>query len=181
MATNAESKSKGRANGQGGGDAEGAPSSASESTGKRGVMNGIQEKVTSRVDEQKNRAAEGIGSIADVIHHAGDELRMQNESLAALVDGASDQMRRFAEHIRQRGTGDLMNDVAEFGRRRPAMFIGGAFLIGLGVARFLKSSGERPDGETGTAYGGRFETDPMTTPVTTTYGTGGFGQAGTGY
>ncbi|MDP3716704.1 MAG: hypothetical protein Q8T13_02940 [Acidobacteriota bacterium] len=107
---------------------------------KSGVMSGIQETVAQRVDQEKKRAAQGIGSIADVIHQAGDGLREQNEGLATLVEGASTQLRQFAEHIRTRGAGDLVEDVAVFGRRRPALFIGGALLLGLGLARFLKSS-----------------------------------------
>lgn len=107
---------------------------------RSGVMSGIQETVAQRVDQEKKRAALGIGSIADVIHQAGDGLREQNEGLATLVEGASTQLRQFAEHIRTRGAGDLVEDVAAFGRRRPALFIGGALLLGLGLARFLKSS-----------------------------------------
>ena len=108
-----------------------------------GVLGGIQQRVTSRVDEQKNRAADGLGGIADVFRSAGNELRNENETLASYVDMASDQMRRFADSIRQRGVADMLDDVHAFARRRPALFIGGAFLVGLGIARFLKSSADR--------------------------------------
>jgi hypothetical protein len=70
----------------------------------------------------------------------GDELQVQNETFARLVDSAGDQLRRLAEHIRQRSAGDLVNDVTAFGRRRPVVFVGGAFLVGLGLSRFLKSA-----------------------------------------
>lgn len=119
---------------------------------KSGVISGIQETVASRVDQQKEKAAQGLGSIADVIHQAGDGLREQNEGLASLVEGASTQLKRFAEHIRTRGAGDLVEDVAAFGRRRPAVFIGGALLLGLGLARFLKSSA--PGDQTGNGSAG---------------------------
>ena len=62
-----------------------------------GVLGGIQQRVTSRVDEQKNRAADGLGGIADVFRSASNELRNENETLASYVDMASDQMRRFAD------------------------------------------------------------------------------------
>lgn len=124
---------------------------------KSGVMSGIQETVALRVDQEKKRAAQGIGSIADAIHQAGDGLREQNEGLASLVDGASSQLQHFAEHIRTRGAGDLVEDVAAFGRRRPALFIGGALLLGLGLARFLKSSaptsGQAYNDRAGAAFG----------------------------
>ncbi|MEO8680591.1 MAG: hypothetical protein ABI665_16180 [Vicinamibacterales bacterium] len=66
-----------------------------------------------------------------------------SETVAGLIDAAGDQLRHFSEHVRQRGTAGLMNDAAALGRRRPALFIGGAFLLGLGVARILKSSAMR--------------------------------------
>lgn len=125
-----------------------------------GFLGGIQQKVTSRVDEQKNRAADGLGGIADVFRNAGNELRNENETLAQYVDMASDQLRRFADTIRQRGVADMLDDVNSFARQRPALFIGGAFLVGIGVARFLKSSADRSGMR---QYGDNFSSvDPMT-------------------
>lgn len=149
MPTNRETSStKGKANGAANGE------SASS-----GLLGGIQQRVTSRVDEQKNRAADGLGGIADVIRTASDELRSENEALASYVDMAGDQMRRFADQIRQRGVADMMDDVSQFARRRPALFIGGAFLVGLGIARFLKSSADRGDAR---GYSRFSSVDPMT-------------------
>lgn len=123
------------------------------------VIGGIQQKVTSRVDEQKNRAADGLGGIADVIRSAGNELRYENETLASYVDMAGDQMRKLADNIRERGVTDMLDDVAVFARQRPVLFIGGAFLVGLGVARFLKSSADRGDDRHYTDFS---SVDPMT-------------------
>lgn len=139
-------------------------------------IGGIKQNVTSRVDEQKNRAADGLGGIANVIRNAGNELRNENEALASYVDAASDQLRRFADQIREKGVADMLDDVHSFARRRPAMFIGGAFLVGLGIARFLKSSAERADYE---MAGGFSDVDPMTTQSVPSYGTrSGLGEAG---
>jgi len=124
-----------------------------------GVLGGIQQRVTSRVDEQKNRAADGLGGIADVIRNAGNELRGENETLAQYVDAASDQLRRFATTIRQRGVADMMDDVNRFAKRNPAVFIGGAFLVGIGIARFLKASADRGDDRSYDNFSG---VDPMT-------------------
>lgn len=141
-----------------------------------GLLGGIQQRVTSRVDEQKNRAADGLGGIADVIRSATNELRGENEALASYVDMASDQVRRFADQIRERGVAEMMDDVAQFARRRPVLFIGGAFLVGLGVARFLKSSGDRGDDR---EYGSRFSSvDPMTAGTGSPSYSGDLGETG---
>jgi hypothetical protein len=141
-----------------------------------GVLGGIQQRVTSRVDEQKNRAADGLGGIADVFRNASNELRNENETIASYVDMASDQMRRFADQIREKGVGDMLDDVHAFARRRPALFIGGAFLIGLGVARFLKASADR---NAMREYGNGFSSvDPMTAGTGSPSYSGDLGQAG---
>ena len=193
MPTNRESKSTSRAAGTSehgdkpNGSATGAGNGAaySAASGKpngaangesatSGLLGGVKQRVTSRVDEQKNRAADGLGGIADVFRTAGNELRGENEALASYVDMASDQMRRFADQIRQRGVGDMMEDVGQFARRRPALFIGGAFLVGLGLARFLKSSAVRG----GRSYGGDgfSSVDPMTGGPASSYSGGDAGE-----
>ena len=129
-----------------------------------GLLSGIQQRVTSKVDAQKNRAADGLGGIAEVFRTAGDELRSENETLASYVDMASDQVRRFADQIRQRGVADMLDDVHNFARRQPTLFIGGAFLIGIGLARFLKSSSDRSMSR---QYRSGFSNvDPMTASTT---------------
>ena len=90
---------------------------------------------------------------------ASNELRNDNETLASYVDLAGDQMRRLADHIRERGVADMLDDVHAFARRRPALFIGGAFVVGLGLARFLKSSADRGPLR---QYGNFSRVDPMT-------------------
>ena len=143
-------KPNGSTMGQGNGHATDQANGAS-------LLGGVKQRVTSRVDEQKNRAADGLGGIADVFRNAGNELRNENETLAQYVDAASDQLRRFADTIRRRGVADMMDDVNRFARRNPAVFIGGAFIVGLGIARFLKASAER-----GRSYDRFSSVDPMT-------------------
>lgn len=141
-----------------------------------GLLGDIKQNVTARVAEQKDRAADGLGGIANVFRTAGHELRSDNEAVAAYVDMASDQLKRVADQIRQKGVTDMLDDVHSFARRRPALFIGGAFLVGLGIARFLKSSGERQADD---AQGSSFsDVDPMTTPTLPPYGGRGYSEAG---
>ncbi len=97
-----------------------------------------------------------------------------SDTLTPEERAAVDDARR--EHDAENGVSDMMDDVAAFARRRPALFIGGAFLIGLGVARFLKSSSESVAPSTSPT--GFSSVDPMTSP-TPAYGTsGGYGEAG---
>jgi hypothetical protein len=158
----------------GNGSVSGAANGGS-AAGAAGIIGGIKQNVTSRVDEQKNRAADGLGGIANVIRNAGNELRTENEALASYVDAASDQLRRFADQIREKGVADMLDDVHSFARRRPALFVGGAFLVGLGIARFLKSSAERGDYDMNAGFS---DVDPMTAQSVPSYGTANLNEAG---
>jgi hypothetical protein len=179
MPTNYESKPNGSAktgNGAAHSNGEIAINGGASGTTASDVLGGVKQRVTSRVDEQKNRAADGLGGIADVFRSASNELRNENETLASYVDMASDQMKSFANQIRQKGVADMLDDVHTFARRRPALFIGGAFLIGIGIARFLKASADR---NAMRAYGDGFSSvDPMTAGTGSPSYSGDLGEAG---
>ena len=179
MPTNYENKPNGSAksgNGAAHSNGENALNSGANGTTASDVLGGVKQRVSSRVDEQKNRAADGLGGIADVFRNASNELRNENETLASYVDMASDQMRRFADQIRQKGVADMLDDVHGFARRRPALFIGGAFLVGLGIARFLKASADR---NAMRQYSDGFSSvDPMTAGTGSPSYSGDLGEAG---
>ena len=177
MPTNQESKGyespAKSGNGSEGAYSGGVGNGGANDTGN--LLSGIQQRVTSRVDQQKNRAADGLGGIADVFRSASNELRNDNETLASYVDLAGDQMRRLANHIREQGVADMLDDVQAFARRRPALFIGGAFVVGIGLARFLKSSADRGGMR---HYGNFSRVDPMTAGTGSPSYSGDIGEVG---
>jgi hypothetical protein len=130
-------------------------------------MGELRQKVASAADAQKNRAAEGLGDIADVAQQTSEELRGQNETLASWVNAASDQLRHMADRLRDRPAAELADDLTRFARERPALFLGAAFLLGLGVARLVKSSPlhawQGGDGDRGRRAPGSYE--PTTYPA----------------
>jgi hypothetical protein len=136
-------------------------SSDTNTSSATGAAEDLRQRVASTVasaaDTQKNRAADGLGNIADVARQTGEELRGQNEMLASWVNAASDQLRTIADRLRDRPAAELADDLASFARQRPALFIGGAFLLGLGVARLLKASPDRAYATRGYGYPGMRE------------------------
>lgn len=107
-----------------------------------GVMDQVKQQASTRVNEQKARAAEGLGSVASAIRQASEHLRSENQTLATYADKAVDQIQLFADRMRDKEPAEMMRDAERFARRNPTAFIGGAFVLGLALARFLKSSGE---------------------------------------
>lgn len=100
----------------------------------------LRDRVASAAEAQKDRAADGLGSVADVTKDVGQELRPHNELIASMVNAASDHLRRVADGLRDRDFRDVMNSLSGFARRRPGLFLGGAFMLGLVAARLVKST-----------------------------------------
>ncbi|HKP85611.1 MAG TPA: hypothetical protein VJZ26_05925 [Blastocatellia bacterium] len=99
-------------------------------------------KVTSRLDNQKDRAAEGVESIAQALRQTSDQLRGQNQAVPVheYMNSAADQVERLSGYLRSTNVNQMINQVEQFARRQPAIFLGAAFVLGLVGARFLKSS-----------------------------------------
>ena len=142
------------AGGSGGAGAGASSSSFGASASTTDTMNQAKEKLTdagsqagdkvaSRLDSQKDKAAEGLGSVAQALRQASDQLRGQNDGAAGheYVASAANQVERLSDYLRSTNTKDMVSGVERFARQQPALFVGGAFMLGLLGARFLKSSG----------------------------------------
>lgn len=104
------------------------------------VTDKVREQATTRVDDQKVRAADGLVGFADALNQVSSSMRDQNPAVANFADTAATRLESFATTIRDKDVNELMNEVEDLARRQPALFIGGAFLAGVFAARFLKSS-----------------------------------------
>lgn len=106
----------------------------------------VKDKASSVLGEQKANLASGVASVADSIRQVGENLGKSNENnqIAALAgkygDTLAGQVEKFSSYIEDKDYKELMRDIEQFARRNPALFVGGAFALGVLAARFLKSS-----------------------------------------
>jgi hypothetical protein len=101
------------------------------------------EEVTSRIDDQKERAADGLGTLAHAIRQTGQQLGNEGDGARQYVqymDAVARRVEQAAEYLRTQRVGDMLGQVENFARRQPAVFIGSAFALGIIGARFLKTS-----------------------------------------
>ena len=104
------------------------------------------QRVQSTVAQGKDRTARTLGAVAESLRSAGNDLRGRDEGMISqFIDRAADRASQIADHLNNRDPNALLDDVENFARREPAMFLGGAFVLGLVAARFIKSS-RRADG-----------------------------------
>jgi hypothetical protein len=101
------------------------------------------ERVQGFFDSSKGAAVSQIGAVANALRNASSELEGRQEPLARAVRSAADSIERFSHAIEQRDLSDALHTAQDYARRQPALFFGGAFLLGLAAARFLKASAER--------------------------------------
>ena len=99
-------------------------------------------KVVAGVNTQKARAADSLGSVAQALRQSSDQLRSNSSGMSVhqYISTAADRVERLSDYLRSSSVSDVMNEVEQFARRQPAIFIGGAMMLGLLGARFLKSS-----------------------------------------
>jgi len=60
------------------------------------------------------------------------------------ADSLAGQVDRAVTYLRENDVDDLTAQIEDAARKQPALFIGGAFVLGIALARFLKSSAPAP-------------------------------------
>ena len=111
---------------------------------KQGAKQGadqVKRTVMSQAATQKDQAAQSLTTVSGAVNQAAQQLRQNNqEPMARAVESAATNIGQFADYLRARNVSDLIGEVEDFASRQPALFLSGAFLVGVLGARFLKSS-----------------------------------------
>ena len=101
-----------------------------------------KESVVSQLDGQIDRATDSLGGLTEALRQTGQQFK--DQSIPFVPDYAEQfagQLDKVSEYLKQNDVNRLAADAEEFARKNPALFIGGAFLLGIGIARFIKASG----------------------------------------
>ena len=76
----------------------------------------------------------------DLLHHAKEALSAE---LMSRKDLAAGQVNRLADRLKTIDLTHLVDDIGNFARREPILFLGGAFALGVIASRFLKATPSR--------------------------------------
>ncbi len=100
-----------------------------------------REKAKGQIATQKERASGELQGIAQALQQTGSQLREQDQdSVGQYAEQAAEQVERLSNYLSEKDSEQLISEVEDFARNRPAVFLGGAFILGAAAARFLKSS-----------------------------------------
>lgn len=110
------------------------------------IIGQVKERANGVLDEQKTNITSGLTSVADSLRQVGDNLRNADKEnavgkfTAQYGDEIARRIEDISDYIENADLKDIARDVEKLARRQPALFIGGAFALGLLTVRFLKSS-----------------------------------------
>lgn len=129
--------------GQGQGQEQDLVQHAKHATGE--IVNQVQQQAGQQIDRQKESAANDLSQVVNAVRRFGESLGAEQGGpiaryAAEYGDKAAQKLEQFAGYIRQQDAKRLLDDVQNFGRRRPGLMLGGAFLLGLAGARLIRSS-----------------------------------------
>jgi hypothetical protein len=156
------------------------------------LIGAVRDSATSLMDDQRNRAADQIASIAGMVRNSVQSLDRQSAgTVCQYADDAASRIDNFAETLRTRSWGELAGDVEDFARRWPMAFMAAAMGAGFLAGRFLVASGTRVSrvrapmpSTTGTSTTGSNSSKPTGGGARYDYGTTGStatgGSTGTG-
>jgi hypothetical protein len=113
------------------------------------VVNQVQQQASSQLNRQKETTASELSTVVNAVRRFGETLNNEGQGpiarfAAQYGDKAADGLDRFARYLREQEPKQLLNDVQNFGRRQPALLIGGAFLLGFAGARIIRTSMSPP-------------------------------------
>lgn len=108
----------------------------------------VKDNATTAIDDKKANLAQGLTSVAETIRQVGDSVKSPEgepankvaELTTQYTESLSQQVEKLSGYLERQDLRGLMSDLESFARRNPAIFLGGAFALGILAARFLKSS-----------------------------------------
>jgi len=103
-----------------------------------------KERAGSSLGESKGQFANQVGAVADALRRTTEHLRSEDQTrIAGFTETLARQIDQVSNYLRNKDAAGMRQDLENVARRQPAVAIGGALLLGLIGARFLKSSERR--------------------------------------
>lgn len=103
----------------------------------------VTEQAKSTVDTRMTDVASELGSVASAVRQTSYDISSENQTVARYGERIAEQLEGISSYLNEKGVEDVLTDLQDFARRKPAVFLGGAFMLGMVVGRFVRSSGDR--------------------------------------
>jgi hypothetical protein len=141
---------------------------AKEQVKRTAAQVGDQAKTT--VDSRLGEVAQELDNVAGKVRQTSYNVGDGNDTVVRYGERIAEQIEGVSSYLDEHGVEEILTDIQDFARRQPAVFLGGAFMLGLVVGRFLRSSGDR-----GMRYDEGFNSNYSTSGGNRSTGSGGSG------
>jgi hypothetical protein len=109
-----------------------------------GLIDQLRNQATDRLADQKDRAVASLSTVVEAVRQAGRQLAEKNSTVATIAETTATHLERWSSTLKQREVPQLFDDLKQYARRRPGVFLGVSAAAGLLAVRFLKSSDADP-------------------------------------
>jgi hypothetical protein len=138
----------------------------------RDLLAQTRDQLREQTGVQQERAAGSLRTLSDELRDMGD--KSESTGLASeLVAQVSRRAGSAAEYLEGRDPGTLLQDVTDFARRRPGLFVGLAVVAGVAAGRLTRSltseAHEQKEAEKASGTAGASTTGATTTGASTAY------------
>lgn len=120
-----------------------AMSQAKESAGQAFAQakTQIADQIKSRVEDQKGKAASSLDGLHASVQDFSQTFRQNNlPQLAEYTDSLNGQIDKASDYLKNADMDTMVQDASKFARENAPYFLAGAFLLGIAVGRFMRSS-----------------------------------------
>lgn len=101
----------------------------------------LREQGKDLIGQQKDELAVRIGGIGSAVKRAAFKLRESDDiALADATEGIASKIDNAAAYVRDHDIGEMLQDAEDFTKRHASLVLGGLFVGGVVLARFLKAS-----------------------------------------
>jgi len=112
----------------------------------RAMLDETRGQLQGQADFQATRVARALVQVGTQAVALSEGRPEQAGPLVDYAEQAAGWLDDTASYIEERGIEGLATDVVDFARRRPAVFLAGAAVLGLGVGRLIRSGAVSSDG-----------------------------------
>ncbi|MFJ6087750.1 hypothetical protein ACIQI8_40845 [Streptomyces sp. NPDC092369] len=103
----------------------------------RNVIGELREQLQGQSRAQARQLAGNVRRLADELHEMSENGK-PDSTAAAVVRQVADSGRQVASHLESRGPEGVVEDLRDFARRKPGLFLAGAAVAGFAAARLGK-------------------------------------------
>ncbi len=107
----------------------------------QGARDRVEAEAEKGFEQGKGQVMSQVSNVAQAFRKTSEQLREEDQGdLAGYTERIAEQVEKVSGYLEGKGMRGAVSDLETLARRRPGLFVGGALVVGLVAARFLRSS-----------------------------------------